>query len=779
MKRVEIAYKEAVTNNEKRMAAEILRFQDSIKKELGLQVNPGHETVRKIKDFYQKVDRKAVCQLLDQGYTIREVQQGLLKSSPFAQIIIEKKFVQNYCDTVMNDINRERMLRSGKLYEIAKESYLKKSLAIQGKYANYSFDEFQEGKVVISMLRDSGFFPEIVEAILEKHSRNPKADKAYVKQIMKHCNKAKENYLAIDAAKCELRNAADCYRLFAREYLSATKTIFLNGRDEQKIVARMFSEGISEAEVVQALAEASPIAVEPGRKKENYVRSVLNATKESYQNKKAFALKNYPETLKAYLLKIDSKDKLLKEKGYQGVVYNRSYHDGIAAKALLEERHLISNIEKAIAEISPQASKPSEWSPNKTPQGYAKWIRIGAQKALAAEKAILDFVERPIKQTSYKQLVAAGISAVELYKTAISERLAQYPSIALHLSDGFIDKDACEKILHRYPDIKIDDLKEAITEASPRAQLPGIPDIYPKLVLEDVQERQTKVQERKESQKEVQTEYMRRCGLSFEGVNAEANMLMYHDGRAVLEMLQSGIDQAEIKSALLSGLKIMRVDVKGPERYAETVIEGAKDVNLRIESVKQYKASEADQNQAENFYLKRLQQFYEKKNYVSSSMDIAIAAAMLSSGKFTDQHICNTIQTFSPTAAEPGRDDRYVTLFILIHAKEKLEQEKMKLKQYTVIPRIDRETLPEKEYVYHQKQMQEVVHLPISETMDLMIAAAMLEQGFKDKEVVQGLTQSPCAAEKQNYGLGIVKTAVKNLGKRLDQGMDLGIERPY
>lgn len=779
MKRVEIAYKEAVTNHENRIEAEILRFQDSIKNDLNLQVTPGHETVRKVKNFYQKVDCKAVCQLLDQGYTIREVQQGLLKSSPFAQIVTEKKFVQNYCDEVMNEINRERMLRSGKLYEIAKESYLKKSLAIQDKYANYPFNEFQEGKVVISMLRDSGFFPEVIEAILQKHSRNPKADEAYVKQIMQRCVKAKENYLAIDAAKCELRTAADCYRQFAREYMSATKTIFLNGRDEQKIVARMLSEGIDKAEVAQALAVASPVAVEPGRIKENYVRSVLDATQESYQNKKAFALKNYPETRKAYISKIDNKDKLLKEKGYQGVAYNRSYHDGFAAKALLEERHLISNIEKAIAETSPQASKPSEWSPNKTPQGYAKWVRIGAQKALAAEKAILDFEERPIKQTSYKQLVAAGIGAVELYKAAISERLAQYPSIALHLSDGFIDKDACEKLLHRYPDIKLDDLKEAIVQASPRAQLPGIPNIYPKLVLDDVQERQAEVQVRKESQKEVQTEYMRRCGLAFEGVNAEANMLMYHDGRAVLEMLQSGIDQAEIKSALLSGLQIMRVDVKNPEHYAETVIEGAKDVNMRIEAVKQYKASEPDQNQAENYYLKRLQQFYEKKNYVSSSMDIAIAAAMLSSGKFANQHICNTIQALSPTAAEPGRDEKYVTSFVLIHAKEKLEQEKMKLKQYTVIPRIDRETSPEKEYVYHQQQMQKAVHLPMSETMDLMIATAMLEQGFKDKEVAQGLTQSLCATERQNYGLGLVKAAVKTIRKKLDQGMDLGMKQPH
>lgn len=777
MKRVEISYKEAVVKNETRTEAEVSRFQDYMKSKTDWKLTLDHQTVQKFKDFYKKIDSKTVCLLLDQGYSICDVQKGLMKSSPFAQNISDKKLVRNYCDEIMDGINRERMLRSGKIYEIAKESYLNKSMAIQSKYANYAFNEFQEGKVVISMMRDGGFFPEVIEAVLQKHSRNLNSNEAYIKKVMENCIKVKENYLAIDAVQHNLQTVADCYRLFAREYMCATKTIFLNGRDEQKIVARMLADGIDEATVAQALSEASPVAAEPGRKKENYIRTVLTATKEAYQKKKQFALKSYPETLRAYKLKIENKDKILKGKGYQGIDFNRSYYDGIAAKELLGERHLASNVEKAIVEASPQASKPNQSNPDKTPEGYGKWVRFGAQKALAAEKAILDFEKKPIPAISYQKLVAAGISAAELYKTAISERIAQYPSIAAHLSDGFIDKDTCEQLLHRHPDIKIDDLKEAIVQVSPRAQLPGIPAVYPKLVMDDVQERQVLIAQKEKESQAVRGEYMKQCGLASEGVGAEANMLMYHDGRAVLEMLQKGIAQAEIQSAILSGLQIMRINIKNPEQYAQNVIEGSKSVFQRIENIKQYKGTEKDYSTIEHFYLKRLQNFYEKKNYVSSSMDIAIVAAMLIKDEFNKQDICDTIQKVSPTAAEPGRDSQYVSSFVLIHAKEKLEQEKLKLQQYVVIPRIDHEELPEKEYAHHQKQLQEAVKLPMSETIDMMIATAMLEQGFNEKEVLQGLSQSPCAKEKHNYARIIVKAAVRNFSKALDQGMEIG--KPY
>ena len=751
MKKVELMYDE------------LLKTKKTIINSLNLNKSES-DLDPKIKNKYKKIDFGIACELFDKGYSISDVQRGLLKCGLYSKHIGDEKIVHNYCDEVMSEINKERILRAGKIFQLARESYTKKALAIQNKYSNMNFTEFQEGKVVISMMRDAGFFPEIIEAVLEKHSFAKNIDREYLKKVMDSCLQAKDNYIAIDAAKVDnLKTATDCYRLFAKEYMAATKTTILNGRDEQKIIARMFGEGLDEESIIDALNEASPVAVEPGRKKERYIETVLIATQEAYKKRKDNVLKNYPATLATYNKIIGKLDRNLKSKGHQGVDYNRSYYDGIAVKELLEKHHYISNIERVIIEASPQATKPNKLNPNKTPEGYAKWIRRSAQNTIAAEKAILDFS----KQSS----LSNGYTVLDLYKNAIAERIDMYPSTALNLSANYIDKDVCEKLLNQYPNIDLIELKKVIAEVSPRAQLPGIPITYPDMVLDETKERKALVEQKKNLQKTVRDEYMLQCGLASEGVSTENNMMMYHDGRAVLKMIQDGIEVSEIKSAIISGIKAMRVNVNDVEKYADQVIKGAEMVSKRLDKVKNYQASEENEHdKSDSFYIQQLKSIYNKKNYVSSSMDIAIVTTMLAKN-FKESEVFKTIERLSPTAAEPGRDNKY-QLFVVNQAKEKLAQEEIKLKQYNVIPRIDHECEAEKEYLYHKTQIQNSIKLPITEKMDVMIATALLQQGFKEKEITQALKQSPCN-EKANYGSLVLKCANKIIDK--DKNLDLEI----
>lgn len=120
------------------------------------------------KRLFEK-DAHISLELIEKGYKLSEVQECLLNKSIFALEIKDQKLIAAYCDRIMDDINKKRALQSGKLFDLAENLYQQKAAAIQGKYENYhGYNEFQEGKVIVSMLMESHFFPEIIEKILKK-----------------------------------------------------------------------------------------------------------------------------------------------------------------------------------------------------------------------------------------------------------------------------------------------------------------------------------------------------------------------------------------------------------------------------------------------------------------------------------------------------------------------------------------------------------------------------------------------------------------------------------
>ena len=235
-------------------------------------------------------------------------------------------------------------------------------------------------------------------------------------------------------------------------------------------------------------------------------------------------------------------------------------------------------------------------------------------------------------------------------------------------------------------------------------------------------------------------------------------------------------DKAKIKEVIIEGVKLLRANINDPAKYADNVIAGAEKVKNRLDFIKQYESESTKAlTKTDKYYCEKLKTSYAAKGYVSSSMDIDIIADMIAN-KFNNKNIKNTIEQFSPTAAEPGRDAKYQS-FVINQAKEKVEQEQIKLKQYTVIPRIDHEPTAEQEYQYHRTQLQNAINLPISESIDTMIAGALLQQGFKQQEVAAALIQSPCIKEKTGYENIIVKTAAKmQLSKdnKLDNDLVMG-----
>ena len=728
----------------------------------------------RFEQLFLKKDLNIVCKMLDDKYPLKDTIQAVKDQSVFAVHISGAKNLTSYMDKVFHNINTERILRAGKVYELAKDSYIEKATAITDKYASSSkanYSAFHEGNVVVSMMINDHFFPEVIEQVLHRNSFYPKADDSYVKDIMDKCRKIQQSYqdIACAVSAKNVKTEDDAYRFFAREYMEHTHTSILNGRDDRKIVARMFKEKFPRTVIEKAL-QASPVSIEPGRNKDKYISTIIALVEDKYANRKAYSEKQYSVTKAMYDEKLEWLAKKLKEKGYiNGIDKNRSYYDRIIARELLEEHQPISNIIRAIKENSPQAVKKTN-NPNKTPEGYANWIVNSAQKVLSAEKAIIHFNKKSIpNNVSYKQLMKMGFTPLDLYLQAIRERLDAYPSHAAMLTASFIDKDTVEKLLMRYPDFDKDALYKVIDGNSPRRLMPGIPEAYPGLVLNEVQERIKSVNKQKDYEKSIEKEYNRQCGLATEGVYNTNNMLsVWRDGRADLRMLLKHIDPADIKVAIVAAAKTAAIMV--PLVYADDIIHKAQEVMERMEGIKNYSPQQVqlrndlqndstenrdnDKENAADYYKQKLQELYEKKNFLQSSMDAAVMKNMILEDKFRIGDIRTAIKENSPIAIEPGRDDKYED-YVEAKARENIAREQQKLQNYKPIPRIEHEESAQDEYDYHKKQLQDNIDLPYTSDMDGMIAETMLTQGFTENLIADALSASPCAIE-PNYGTKMI-----------------------
>ncbi len=736
--------------------------------------------VHRIKSFFVKEDQHMAMELIDKGYSLKEIQQCILKESPFAKEFSDVKILFSYCDQVVQGINQERVLRSGKMYELAQDLYLKKVQAIRGKYAGYKFNEFQEGKVIVSMMVESHFFGEVLTDVIAKNSPNSERQKPeYAEKIIAGCEKVKDAYIAIQLAKARnFTSVSDLYKLFAKEYLAHTNIAILTGKDDQKIMKRLFAEGIGKTEIMHAMKECSPVAMEVGRIRDKYLNVTLSVVEAEHKKRTEYAAKNYTTTVALYKEKLANKERMLKNKQYAfGVDRNRSYYDGLIVRELLDEKQYIPNIIRAVAELSPMAIKASPLSPDKTPEGYAKWLVSAANRVGKAEKTILEYTPKTIpKGYSYQDLKNQGFALADLYRSAIKERVETYPSAALNLSAGYMDKDACEKLLQKYPDIKREELEQVIHEASPRAHMPGVPQDYPALVVGEVLERMERVQERENRTKDIQSEYMRQCGLASEGVEAKAeNMLAYHDGRAATTMLIEGSTPAEIYTAICEGAKILHKE--SPEEYAKTIVQQAEKVRDRLYDIESAKPIETPKTAKEE-YQQAFQEAYKVKPRLSSQTDVDIATEMLFKNKYPMDEIIKTISENSPIAIETGRDKDYLD-FVDRSAKTRVEQEEKKLKEYTPVPRMNYEEDIEKEYSYQVDTMKKYCRLPVNDAIDAMIAKTLLQEGFNPVDVAACLDKSVAAEEKIDYGKAIVEKVEKTLEKVVEKTQFMGKSLGY
>lgn len=708
-------------------------------------------------------DLSIIVKLAEDGYPLQEIVQAQKENGLYGAEVKDSQHVKVYTEKVLGQFNREAFFHRMKFYELAEKIYLEKLNIVKNKYQNYkndTFNIFREGSIVISMLVQDHLFPENVEAAVRKNS--PAADKneAYIREVMDKSLAIQEKYTQLmqPIGVEEMVTPQDTYHFFAREYMLHTKIGILNGKDEQQIVKRMYAEKLPESLIEKAM-QASPVAIEPGRDPNKYRSAILALVKKDYQHRKDFAMKQYGVTESMYDEKMERLDTTLKRKGMlRGVDKNRSYYDCIAAMELLEEHQLKSNISKVLVEKSPMAVKPSESNPDKTPEGYASWVTAQAAKVLKTQQELATMRLPMITPgLSYAELKNKGLGVKELFAHALQERMAVYPSTAGMMTAGFLDKDITEKLLNRYPDIDRQELI-SVLKKTPRAQMCGISMQYAENVMEDVLERLDAAARQENHNVSLQNAFGQALGIVTEGVVVEQDpMVEAHDGKAVLRMMLAQQDPLDIRHALLATSTAENVNAD----YADSLIAKAQEVLQRREAVLSY-TQEQEPHSATEEYLQRLHALYkETDGAIQARLDIVVVETMLLLGKYKTEEIQNAIKEYSPVAIEPGRNENY-SQYITEKAQEKIRIEKEKLAYYKPIPRENPAETAKEEYAYHRDQMQRSIDLPYEENMDLLIAAALLTQGFSKKDVMEAMQDSPCNTF-ATYTAKTVETANKTM----------------
>lgn len=769
------------------MKSAIFTYKLLLKKEWKKEESADDIQNRKMK-LSLKNDLTVSCEMLEQGYQLTDIMDCLRKHSYYATHTADKKSITAYMDNVLAKINHEQIRRSGNAYPEAKKAYLLKVENLINKYENYSkasFSDYHEGSIILGMLIHDKFNPEVIKKVIEENSISSNRSKDYAEYMIGSCQKIQQLYSSIAAANnAKLSTEGDIYRFFAKEYMQKTNTDILNARDEIHIINKICQKLITRYEqkipegtlpvvntnildtqikpfLIRALNEASPVAIEPGRDKDFYIASILGELELKYEmkktsgNKYAITEDMYKEINNKYTKKADN-----------GNYY--SIQDTLIAKELLEENQDEKSIVRAIAENSTGVLK-NDGDKKEMPYNYAQNIIKLAKEALAAEREIFYFETKKLPKTeSYLDLVNEGLSAAELYLQTMKERILEYPSFLRKMSQEFADEDAIEKLLNKYPDFDRAALKDAVKEHSPRAALLDNSNTYIEKLFLHVNERLNANIQQNENNENLKKQFNRLRGLAAEGVNIDNAMDKYKDGRVALRMLQKNINKEDIKRVLIS--MSQTTYAVAPITYANEIIEQAITVNDRINAIKNYEPpNENDIVQIKDLYMTEIQRLYRKKEFIQTDMDVEVVKNMILEHDCTNNDIEYALNEYSPIAAEPGRDEHYVD-YIRELAEKTIEQEENRLQMYKVIPRLEHSVSAKEEYNFHYKKLMENIKLPYREIMDVLIAAAMMTQGFKEKEIKEAMLESPLNQDKNiKYGKNIIKEAAHYINENEQQ----------
>lgn len=722
-----------------------------------------HDTLAKYKNtitaLYIKNELKVVEKLLSKGYKNFEIQNAIKNYTPFFKdfnISIKSPQYINYINKVLENIPYRD--HDPKLLEIA-DMYKKQIAFIKNKNTNAFINEYVDGKIALDLYFNQNVPLNILHKVYLKSENRSAIQPQYADKIINSLKRIKQKYDKIDNFnKKTALSAQERYLLYTKQYRHYQNKKVLNGKDEQQVIKRMFSENLSVEDIKKALSDLSPIAVYPGREAKRYINTTIEVVEKEYTELKKRAQQHYMKVSSLFdeeLKKINNLKQL--DINRQKQQQDKFYY-GILAKNLLNQncypQYIIDNFEKKIPQLNIKSSN----------NNYIYAIVNSAQKSLENERAIKNFIS-PYKfyEMTLKEIKEKNISLTDVFKSVIKERLDIYPNIALDMNRKFIDRDAVVKLLNRYPDIQKHDLTEAVSNASIYNKLPGVTIDYPTKIVEEAIQKFTEankaLEEEKTNKQNIKNDFDLYKDIATGAVrDVQENQKEYCDCKAAVSMINRKVYEMDIKNILAD--ESDKKELSEKYKYADSIYEKAQKIIAReIQIINHI----PNRNSVEDIYKTYMKDMYLKRKYFSAELDVKAAKKMLNDN-IKKEDIAAVLIKHSPISAEPNRGRIYTDNYVIRQAQNELDNEKEKIKNYQ--PKLRREIDPVSAYRHHYNDFKNVIDLPFSKEADIIIAATMLLQNFTQNEIEKTITeQSPLSSKdaenlaKNTYGKEIVSEA--------------------
>ena len=732
------------------------------------------ENLSALKSLYLKIDTETLNEMLELGFSEREVSEAYANNNLFSDIIQDTTLQSIFENDVYILLHSKREEIIEEQIEEGTEEYIRLIKTVPAGPENESpendYNIFREGNAIISLMLTKRSSPETIRQILLKHSPYKGNNReVYVNKLIDQCQRVKRAYLQIKSTSPVLDDAVDIvdiYRCYAKNYMKQNDLYFLNYDNDYEILEALRADMIPEEYLKPAFMDGSPVAIQPGRNKENYIESLFF---ENRENSKILPLQNdnsYLTVEDIYRGLVENADRELKATGIvDGINRSRTYYDCLIAYELIKDNHFeFKDVRKVIEQNDPSSSN------NK---GRSEAILDTVSEIISQEQNLLKLPDKPInlrKGISYQE-ATEEYTPKEIFKAVLYEHIALNPSVKNRLLNRNVNIDITESILFKFPDFDLDVLKELL-ESTPfgilahQSTLPNDRNKYGFKTIKQAKERLAKHNVINDREQKLIANYASTYMAAGEGLISfsSLNSVLYRQGQSALKELNRGMNIFDIKRGIIETAEQNLINMP-IEDFANMVIEKVQAVKGRMTDLQDLSYKIESPRTPDLFYKQKMNNYYSAKKKFTKDSDIAAVQEMLSEG-YSKAEILEVLNELSPFAIFPGNTEKY-PFTVYQTAEKNIEKERAKLRGIILRPRNEKENSAEEAYSYWLNEIHEKVNLNHEARMDEAIIRVMLLEGYQDKEIENSVQlHSPAKNLQNNYSENIVKRVVDYLSTK-------------
>lgn len=709
-------------------------------------------SVQEFEECYFDLDVKVLSDLIDRGFAFAEVDNFFEKNSFFGKRVYDRDAVGNYKERVVEKMRSIRAEKSKNEMETANNKYKEAEEMLSGKQTDgKEISKMQKyGEITLILLVVERFMPETIRDVILKYDE--KSDKNTVTEIINACGKIKRMYMEINESVSidDASSYESTFFSYTKRYMERNSLKLLTFDDECQIIKEISNAteaaGKSANQYICGGLNTllSPVALEPWRDKNEYISILLCSISDNEQKKenKDFDIKKFSENFidvlnakKLPYLSIDSGD----------------YKTTLVVRELFIEHFSDQDIKHFLF------SKLS-----KRDSTYAELVIDKAKNMIKRENELKNAFTKnysPIilRRKSFVELKKEGLSAFDIYKIVLERKIYDMPSISNRLYEAFFDVDMVESCLSQYRDFDKDELKEIIKN-NPRSILLSNSEIkeaenYVENVIAEAEKRLEKADKIQDEKNKMESVFTQEGDITKQGIsNSEILKYPYEYSRSALKLLLLGKDRLYVQNMVLN--MAIRFKMENPEPFAQSIIESSVKIFNRMQEIKNYNEASTD-NDAFETYMQIMHRKYLQKKSLRESMDIEVIIEMLSRS-FSKQDIADAVKKRSPFAIEIGRNENYVSHYLIPQAESRIVTAKNSLAKIKPLKRAEKKEDILEEYKDLQAEISKKYPIiPYNATMEELVVASLALEGFSLENIKSMLDSHSPFNNQKNYGEGM------------------------